>query len=68
MNCFLSGAIVRTGGSQSCIGGAPSVKYSYIPNPQKSLILIGNRCESVCRMMLNLQVLMLIDSEFYGHG
>ena len=28
MNCFLSGAIVRTGGSQPCIGGAPSVKYA----------------------------------------
>ena len=28
MNCFLSGAIVRTGGSQPCIGGAPSAKYS----------------------------------------
>ena len=28
MNCFSSGAVVRTGGSQSCIDGAPSVKYS----------------------------------------
>ena len=28
MNCLLSGAIVRTGGSQPCIGGAPSAKYS----------------------------------------
>ena len=28
MNCFLSGAIVRIGGSQSCIDGAPSAKYS----------------------------------------
>ena len=28
MNRFSSGAIVRTGGSQPCIGGAPNVKYS----------------------------------------
>ena len=28
MNCFSSGAIVRIGGSQSCIDGAPSAKYS----------------------------------------
>ena len=28
MNCISSGAIVRTGGSQPCIGGAPSAKYS----------------------------------------
>ena len=30
MNCFSSGAVVRTGGSQSCIDGAPSVKYSAV--------------------------------------
>jgi len=28
VNCISSGAIVRTGGSQPCIGGAPSAKYS----------------------------------------
>jgi len=28
VNCISSGAIVRTGGSQPCIGGAPNVKYS----------------------------------------
>jgi len=28
VNCFSSGAIVRIGGSQLCIGGAPSAKYS----------------------------------------
>ena len=38
MNCFLSGAIVRTGGSQPCIGGAPSAKYSITIN-NKNIVL-----------------------------
>ena len=30
MNCFSSGTIVCTGGSQPCISGTPSVKYSVL--------------------------------------
>lgn len=41
MNCLSSGAIVRTGGSQPCIGGAPSAKYSVTAMRNNAPVLGG---------------------------